>query len=145
MALVRQERKGTNQVSSGNSLAAGSARVLVVDDDPLVRGVLVDLLAEAGFDIVGQAVDGLEALEIARRVEPDVVLLDINMPRLDGIACCARLRDEHPRTHVVILSAEQDDELRARAFEAGASAFLAKGGPFAEIVATLRDVLGRPD
>jgi DNA-binding NarL/FixJ family response regulator len=124
-------------VSSGNSQRAGCARVLVVDDEPLVRGVLVDVLSESGFDVVGQAVDGLDALEVARGVSADVVLLDIKMPRLDGIACAARLRDEQPGLPVVILSAYDDEALRESAAEAGAVAFLLKGCPLGEIVSTL--------
>lgn len=130
-------------MSSGNSQPAGSARVLVADDEALVRGVLVDILTESGFDVVGQAGDGIEALDLARELQPDLVLLDIKMPRLDGIACASRLREEQPAVRAVILSAEWDEAYRSQAAAAGAVAFVAKGAPFGEIVAALRAALDR--
>jgi DNA-binding NarL/FixJ family response regulator len=111
--------------------------VLVVDDEPAIRGVLVEILAESGFTVVGEASDGVEALEMARVVQPDVVILDIKMPRLDGIAAAARLRAEHESIRTVIFSAYDDDVLRERAREAGADAFLVKGCPWRDVVAAI--------
>jgi CheY-like chemotaxis protein len=112
---------------------SGSRTILIVDDDPLIRRLIVTTLEDvAAFDLV-EAGDGLEALERATEARPEIVLLDIDMPRLNGIDTCRRLRAE-PATHestIVILTAVSDDGAERRASDAGADLFLTK--PFSPL------------
>jgi two-component system, response regulator PdtaR len=110
-----------------------------------VRGVLVEILAESGFQVVAEAADGVEAIELARSVEPELVLIDIKMPRLDGLAAAAQLHAERPSTRIVVFSAYDDPALRERAEEAGVAAFLVKGCPFGDVVSALRAGVQEPD
>jgi CheY-like chemotaxis protein len=112
---------------------SGSRTILIVDDDPLIRRLIVTTLEDvAAFDLV-EAGDGLEALERATEAPPEIVLLDIDMPRLNGIDTCRRLRAE-PATHestIVMLTAVSDDGAERRASDAGADLFLTK--PFSPL------------
>jgi DNA-binding NarL/FixJ family response regulator len=114
--------------------AVDATRILVVDDDEAVRAVLVDVLEDEGFEVVGGARDGLEGVSLALALTPDVVLLDVRMPRLDGIGAARQIRAELPAARLVMLSAYDEQALRTEANEAGASAFLVKGCPLGEIV-----------
>lgn len=109
-------------------------RVVVVDDQPLVRAGFSKILErEPDIDIVGEAADGVEALEVVTRLRPDVVLMDIRMPRLDGLAATERLRTTVPEARVVVLTTYDLDEYVLRALRAGACGFLLKDVP-AELV-----------
>ena len=101
-----------------------TARVLVADDHPLVRQAAVTLLKER-FDVVADAADGLEALELTRTLRPDVVVLDIAMPGLDGLQTAARLRCEAP-ARIVFLSSFSDDDHVLAALSGGATGFVSK-------------------
>lgn len=102
-------------------------RVVVVDDEATVRaGVCAILAAADGIEAVAEAADGLEAVEAVRRHRPDVVLLDIRMPRMDGLAAGAEIRRTVPDTAVVMLTTFSEDEYIARALGDGASGFLLK-------------------
>jgi response regulator NasT len=102
-------------------------RILIVDDEPLIRIDLKELLGELGHRVVGEAGDGIEALALIEREKPDLVILDIKMPGLDGIDAAAKISQQYP---VVILTAYTDRHLIARAKEAGVMAYLSK--PFRE-------------
>jgi DNA-binding NarL/FixJ family response regulator len=118
-----------------------TARVLVVDDQELVRAGFVKLLeTEPGVRVVGQAADGADAVEAVTRVKPDVVLMDVRMPRMDGIEATRRIcaRDEAPR--VLILTTFDLDEYVFDALKAGASGFLLKDAPPEELLVALRVV-----
>ena len=116
-------------------------RVLLADDQTLVRAGFRKLLeAEPGVDVVAEAGDGLAALEAARRFRPDVILMDIRMPRLDGLAATARLVAAMPATRVVVLTTFDLDEYVFEALRAGASGFLLKDAPPEELVHALRVV-----
>jgi DNA-binding NarL/FixJ family response regulator len=118
-----------------------SVSVLVVDDQTLVRAGFVRLLeTEPGIAVAGEAADGLEALEAARRTRPDVVLMDIRMPRLDGLQATARLTATQPGTRVVVLTTFDLDEYVFEALRAGASGFLLKDAPPDELVHAIRVV-----
>ena len=118
-------------------------RVLLVDDDPLVRAGLAMIIASANdLRVVGEAADGLEAVESVRAHSPEVVLMDIRMPRLDGIAATARLRALPTPPEVLVLSTFQADAYVLNALRAGASGFLLKDTPPTEIVAAIRQVAG---
>ena len=119
-------------------------RLLVVDDHPIVRAGLVAVLAEEpGLEIVGEAADGDEAVRIAAETHPDVVLMDLRMPGVDGVAATARLAAGDagtPAPRVLILTTYETDEQILAAVEAGAGGYLLKAAPRAEIVAAIRSV-----
>lgn len=112
-------------------------RVLVVDDDLAVRTVLSELLREEGFDVVGRALDGIEGVSLALSLSPDVILLDVRMPRMGGIDAAREILSHLPNVRIVMLSAYDDGSLKAEAQAAGASTFLVKGCPLAELVAAV--------
>jgi AmiR/NasT family two-component response regulator len=105
------------------------ARVLIAEDETIIRLDLAEMLERAGFDVCAQARDGLEAVELARSEEPDVAVLDVKMPRLDGIEAARRILGERP-IPIVMLTAYGQDELVSRAVEAGVFGYLVK--PFRE-------------
>jgi DNA-binding NarL/FixJ family response regulator len=101
--------------------------VLLVDDEPRLRALLGAVLADYGVVIVGEAGTGREGVELAYRLRPDVVLMDLRMPELDGIAATRLLSESLPSTAVIVLSAYDDPALISEARQAGASAYLVKG------------------
>lgn len=103
--------------------------ILLVDDHPLTREGLAALLAGHGFDVVGQAGDGREAIDLARELQPDVVLLDLSMPELDGLEALPRLRAEAPSCEVVVLTASGDEDNLLAAIRGGAAGYLLKTEP----------------
>ena len=114
-------------------------RVLICDDQELVRAGLDMMLAgDPGIEVVGQASDGLDAVELVRTLEPDVVLLDIRMPGMDGIEATRVIRSEGDRPRVVILTTFDLDEYVFGAFRAGASGFLLKDAPREMILHAVR-------
>lgn len=116
-------------------------RVLVADDHPIVRGGIVALLATADdIEVIGEAPDGLTAVELAERLEPDLVLLDLRMPGLDGDEATSRILSARPATKVVILTTYESDASILTAIEAGASGYLLKAAPPEEILAGIRSV-----
>ena len=124
--------------------AAQRIRVLVADDHPILREGLTGLLAEEpDIDVVGQAGDGQEALELARRIAPQVVLMDITMPVLNGIDATRQIKAEMPQIRVIALSMHEDQALISAMYKAGADAYLVKSGPSEALVEAIRD-LQRP-
>jgi DNA-binding NarL/FixJ family response regulator len=115
--------------------------VLIVDDDPLVRAGLAMMLGGApDIDVVGEAGDGSEVLPMVDRHAPDVVLMDIRMPAMDGLAATEALRARRHAPEVIILTTFDADEHVLRALRAGAAGFVLKDTPPAEIVAAVRRV-----
>ncbi len=117
--------------------------VLIVDDDPFIRHLIATTLEGVAAFELHQAADGDEAVQIARREGPRLVFLDIDMPRLDGIEACRRMRDEPAMAdaRIVMLTAAVDDSARRRAAQAGADRFLTK--PFSPLdLLRLVDELG---
>jgi DNA-binding NarL/FixJ family response regulator len=115
-------------------------RILIVDDHPLTRDALAGLLAHNGFDVVGQAGSGEEAIDQARELHPDLVLLDLSMPGMDGLAALPKLRDAAPNAEIVVLTASEDESNLLGAIRAGAAGYLLKSEPPERIVAFLRGV-----
>lgn len=103
------------------------ARIIIADDHPLFRSALARLLEEgSGLEVVAQAADGREALEFCRRFGPDLVIMDLSMPNMDGLQATRALRRESPRTIVLIITAYEDPERLSEAVRAGASGYLLK-------------------
>ncbi|ASR55320.1 MULTISPECIES: response regulator [Cellulomonas] len=127
-------------MSTTSDEAAGTVlRVLVADDHPVVRSGIAGLLGvEPDIDVVGEAADGEEALVLAHALHPDLVLMDLRMPRLDGAGATARVVAELPGTHVLVLTTYETDADILRAVEAGATGYLLKDTPRAELVAGVR-------
>jgi DNA-binding NarL/FixJ family response regulator len=114
--------------------------VLIVDDHPLTRSALVTLLRGSGFDVVGEAEDGEQAIDLARELQPELVLLDLSMPGLDGLHALPRLRESSPSTEVVVLTASGTEDNLLDAIRAGAAGYLLKSEPPDRIVDFLRGV-----
>ena len=116
-------------------------RLLVADDQPLIRrGLAMMLDAEADIEVVGQATDGLEAIELALATRPDVVVMDLQMPRASGVVATREITARLPATRVVVLTTYDHDDLVFEAIRAGAHAYLLKDASEAELLETVRAV-----
>jgi len=115
-------------------------RLLVVDDALLMRKMIREVATSAGWEVVGEAADGAEAVALAETLAPDVVLMDIRMPVLDGIAATQRLLHRVPATRVIMLTTFDLDEYVVEAFRAGASGFVLKTAPPGQLVAAIRTI-----
>jgi DNA-binding NarL/FixJ family response regulator len=117
----------------------GDPRVLLVDDEPRLRAQLGAALVDYGVVILGEAGTGREGVELACRLQPDVVLMDLRMPELDGIAATRQLSELLPSTAVVMLSAYEDPTLMSEARDAGAYAYLIKGCSVSQLVEVIEN------
>jgi DNA-binding NarL/FixJ family response regulator len=121
--------------------ASSSIRLLLVDDHPVVRDGLAAILGtQPDFAVAGEAASGEEALAQYARLRPDVILLDLEMPGMDGITVIRRLREAHPSVKVVVFTAFDTDERILGALQAGAKGYLLKGAPRAELFNAVRVV-----
>ena len=117
-----------------------ASRILIVDDHPLTREALSSLLRAHGFDVVGCASDGRQAITEVALLQPDLVLLDLSMPGLDGLSALPRLREAAPDTEVVVLTASGTEENLLAAIRAGAAGYLLKTEPPEKIASFLDGV-----
>src|SRR3954452_1546117 len=115
-----------------------SARILIVDDHPLTREALSSLLKQHGFEVVGEASDGEAAVLAAQQLGPDIVLLDLSMPGVDGLTALPRLRAPAPDCEVVVLTASGTEENLLAAIQGGAAGYLLKSEPPERIAEFLR-------
>ena len=115
-----------------------ATRILIVDDHPLTRDALAALLIQHGFDVCGQAGDGEEAVQLSRRLQPELVLLDLSMPGLNGLDALPRLREAAPGAEVVVLTASGTEENLLAAIRGGAAGYLLKTEPPERLVEFLR-------
>ena len=124
------------QLSSGDKI-----RVMVVDDHSITRDGLQVLLEQAGgFEVIGQAGDGVEAVRIAPDLSPDVIIMDVMMPRKDGVDACREGMETIPDTKVLILTASTNEDAVIEAVAAGATGYLQKFSGRDQLLATIRDV-----
>jgi len=122
-------------------MAGGGIRLLVADDHPMLREGLVAVLGtQPDFDVVGEAADGSEVVRLAEKLRPDVILLDLEMPRVDGVAALERLRDAGSEARAIVFTAYDTDERILRSLRAGARGYLLKGASRAEIFDAIRTV-----
>lgn len=118
-------------------------RVLIADDHPVFRfGLRMVLLSEEDLELAGEAENGREAVELACALNPDVALLDIDMPELDGIAATERILRERPKIGILMLTMLEDDASVLAAIRAGARGYIVKGSGSAEIARAIRGVAG---
>ena len=118
--------------------------ILIVDDDQELRSYLRRLLErEQDLSVVGEAGDGAMALELAEAMPPDIILMDFQMPRLNGLDATRMIKAEQPETKIIILTQYQEDPYRRAALECGADAFLPKMTRLPDLLATIREVTER--
>ncbi|MFF0449266.1 response regulator [Streptomyces sp. NPDC004609] len=126
----------------GSGEVGADARVVVADDQAVVREGIVMLLGLLpGIEVVGSARDGEEAVALVAELAPDVVLMDLRMPRCDGVEATRRIRAEYPGTQVVVLTTYADDDSLFPALRAGARGYLTKDADGGEIVRAIQDVV----
>jgi DNA-binding NarL/FixJ family response regulator len=118
-----------------------SIRVLCVDDHPIVRdGIAFALQQQAGMELVGEASDGMEAISVFRRCRPDVTLMDLQMPKMNGIEATVAIRREFPCARIVVLTTYSGDIQASRALKAGAVGYLLKAMLRTDLIETIRSV-----
>ncbi len=114
-------------------------RILIADDQTLFREGIKDVLTgEKWIEVVGEAADGVEAVALAKKLKPDVVLMDIKLPKLDGIAATRQIREKTPEVNILMLSSFEDEAHVLDAVQAGANGYLSKMLPAAELVESIR-------
>lgn len=120
-------------------------KILLVDDDPNIRrGVRMHLVLESDISVVGEAGDGWEALRLARELQPDVVVMDIRLPYLDGLSAAERLHESQHQCAVIILTLYDEPSNRERAKQIGVAAFIPKQNTGGELVNAIRNaILGK--
>ena len=117
-------------------------RILIVDDHPTLREGLRSLLSSQDvFDIVGEAGDGLEAVALVDKLRPDLVLMDISMPRMDGIAATREIKGKRPETKILIFSVYKTPEYLKAAIEAGADGYILKDSPRTKLILSIKNIL----
>jgi DNA-binding NarL/FixJ family response regulator len=120
---------------------AGNIRILVVDDHPMIRDGIIGLVdRQTDMQVVGEAADGVQAIERYAELRPDIVLMDIQMPEMDGVAAIARIRALDPRAGIIILTTYPGDTLARSALQAGASGYLLKNCIRTDLLRTIREV-----
>jgi len=124
------------------SRETGVARLIIADDHALVRSGIRSMLAgEQDLEVIGEAEDGVEALELCRRLRPDLVLMDVRMPRMDGLAATRAIKEELPRTSVVMVTMQEDPDYLFEAVIAGAAGYVLKGATPGQLTEAVRQVM----
>ena len=114
-------------------------RLLISDDHPVVRAGLGGMLSgEKDFEVVGEATNGLEAVDLTGRLSPDVVLMDLRMPEMDGVEAISRIKDHYPDTQILVLTTYESDSDIFRALEKGATGYMLKDAPREDIFEAIR-------
>jgi two-component system response regulator NreC len=129
--------------SHDNSLTTGNKiRILIVDDNPILREGLKSVLSHSPtFDIVGEAADGLEAVDSVEKFHPDLVLMDLSLPRKGGLDATREIKKKWPGIKIMIFSNYEIPEYRAAVSEAGEDGYLSKDSSQAELIQSIQDIL----
>ena len=123
---------------------ASARRVVVAEDETLIRLDIIEILRDEGFEVVAEADNGKKAVELATELKPDLVLMDVKMPVMDGMQALPLMRKESPGSIIVMLSAHgEQTEVATRCRELGASGFVTKGVPISVLIEDLRSLLKR--
>ena len=131
-----------DKVRRPNEATKGGIRVLIADDHPMVRQGLRSMLNIKGIQVIGEATDGREAVELVRDLNPDVILMDVRMPDMDGLAATEIVKEEAPSTAVIIVTSYESKDYLRRAIEAGAAGYLLKGMSRDSLIEAIRLVRG---
>jgi DNA-binding NarL/FixJ family response regulator len=127
---------------SGSQKRTGPDRLVIVDDHDLIRSGLKSMLAGVpDLAVVGEARDGREALEVCRRLRPDLVLMDVRMPRMDGLAATRALKEECPEISVIMVTMYDDEDYLLEAIRAGAAGYVLKGATHERLTTAIREAL----
>jgi len=117
----------------------GSIRILITDDHPVVRAGLSGMIsAEAGFEVIGEAGNGKEAIALTGELKPDVVLMDLRMPEMDGVTAIEHIKADYPDVNILVLTTYESDADILRAIETGATGYLLKDTPREELFGAIR-------
>jgi len=123
---------------------SGPARLVIADDHELIRaGLCAMLTGQRGLEVVGEAANGREALALCRRLQPDLALIDVRMPEMDGLATCRSIKQECPGTSVILITVYEKSEYLIEALKAGAAGFVLKDITQPELITSIRRVLRR--
>ena len=123
---------------------SGPARLVIADDHELSRaGLRAMLTGQRGLEVVGEAANGREALALCRRLQPDLALIDVRMPEMDGLATCRSIKQECPGTSVILITVYEKSEYLIEALKAGAAGFVLKDITQPELITSIRRVLRR--
>jgi DNA-binding NarL/FixJ family response regulator len=120
----------------------GVARLVLADDHELARaGLRTMLIGQSGLEVLAEAKNGREALDLCRRLQPDLAVIDVRMPEMDGLATCRRIKLESPATRVILITMHENPQYLLEAMRAGATAYVLKDVTQRELLATIRRVL----
>ena len=136
--------KGRNATQDVDSACQGTITVVLADDHALVRAGIRQFLARGkDIEIVGEAADGLEAVDLVRRLEPDVTLMDISMPEITGVEATRRIKAARPQARVLVLTAYDDEFYVGALSRAGADGYILKTAKPEELITAVRSLRGR--
>ncbi len=113
---------------------------MIVDDAPFIREVLTSALAQEGFDVIGQAQDGAEAVKMSEKLQPDLIIMDIIMPHITGLQATVQILEQNPSIKIVACSTMDDDGMINRAYEAGCVGYIKKPFERNNLIKTIRQV-----
>ena len=142
-ALAKRKARLTTTTHSANNSPSPPARIIIADDHELVREAMRSMLnSEPDLQIIDEAKDGQETIELTRLQRPNLVLMDVRMPKVNGFEATRKIKEEFPTTKVLIVSASEDPGFVSEAVRAGADGYVLKLSPWQERLDAIRGVLG---
>ncbi len=145
---MQSQGEVTQKTGVGSKVAAGASgdpaviRLMLADDHRMLREGLRRSMSERGFDVVGEARDGAEAVDLAAALRPDVILMDVTMPELDGVEATRQIKARQPEVRIVMLTMHADQDVLAEAIRSGANGYLVKDCSTDEIASAIESVAG---